>query len=419
MSLCYSRQLYFVLVCLIRLEVGGGGRRSAAPHIQTNSKSPSPALLLLQIRECVALKGNQGRSHGLPCMPNAAAGPTERHAAAGSIIGIKQMRKPQRAPVAGITQLGVVELRSTLGLTLNFILEVLIFFFSCRPLCLAWGQKGSLCVSATFKDLARGVARVYRSRLFVLSLPSFQSGLDLFCSQSPISDGLAWDHVTAPCHGCHLNTTRLLSGMLRQAFPIWDPFRLVGTVSKNSPHGLMASQPFSPSADSWEKNRKRLGWTPDTWGWYGTWWDSSDSHPLLDPQRLLQRLWRLCQTTLSWNGAGALLPHSLSVSIIQPSSGRHSHCLGSFPQLVGPVSTCDAVVSAWHYSGGLRGLHHIFPSLRSHANLVTEGCGSRLKGMAFGRKRQNAVNEAGGRFKIFPQNISYIPQCTHLILTVT
>lgn len=139
MSLFYSRQLYFVLVCLIRLEVGGGGRRSAAPHIQTNSKSPSPALLLLQIRECVALKGNQGRSsHGLPCMPNAAAGPTERHAAAGSIIGIRQMRKPQRAPVAGITQLGVVELRSTLGLTLNFILEVLIFFFfSCRPLCLA------------------------------------------------------------------------------------------------------------------------------------------------------------------------------------------------------------------------------------------------------------------------------------------
>lgn len=60
-------------------------------------------------------------------MPNAAAGPTERHAAAGSIIGIRQMRKTQRAPVAGITQLGVVELRSMRGLTLNFILEVLSF----------------------------------------------------------------------------------------------------------------------------------------------------------------------------------------------------------------------------------------------------------------------------------------------------
>ena len=54
---------------------------------------------------------------------------SERHAAAGSIIGIRQMRKTQRAPVAGIIQLGVVELRSTLGLTLNFILEILVFFF--------------------------------------------------------------------------------------------------------------------------------------------------------------------------------------------------------------------------------------------------------------------------------------------------
>lgn len=97
-------------------QIGGrwGGQHNAATYIQTNSKSPSPALLLLQIHECVALKGNQDRSsHCFPCMPNAATGPTERHGAAGSIIGIRQMRKTQRAPVAGITQLGVAELRST------------------------------------------------------------------------------------------------------------------------------------------------------------------------------------------------------------------------------------------------------------------------------------------------------------------
>lgn len=269
-------------------------------------------------------------------------------------------------------------------------------------------------MSATFKDLVRGVARVYRSRLFVLSLAIF--------SVRPWSFLQPESHLRWPSLGPSDSTMPWVSPehdptSLRHAEAGLSKSETPLGFSQNSPHGLMASRPFSPSADSWEKNRKRLGWTPDTWGWYGTWAVTHiPSRPTEVASASLETLPNSLELEWSWNSPAP--PPHLSPSFSLPLA-RHSQRLGPFPQRVGPVSPCDNVVSAWHDSGGLRGLHHVLPSLRSHANLVTEGCGSRLKGMAFGRKRQKC--SGWGRWGVLkdpPQNISYTPQCAHLILTV-